>query len=75
MRDFIELVLLKDEDSSAKIYDIDSAIKESKIAVVLGAPGSGKSSLLKLFENKRYSIDELSTMIVESIINHKYRRC
>lgn len=55
MSDFIELDLLKDEDPSAKIYNIDSAIKESSIAIILGAPGSGKSSLLKLFENKNPS--------------------
>ena len=55
MSNFIELDLLKDEDPSAKIYNIDSAIKESSIAIILGAPGSGKSSLLKLFENKNPS--------------------
>jgi hypothetical protein len=55
MSNFIELDLLKDEDPSAKIYNIDSAIKESSIAIILGAPGSGKSSLLKLFENKNSS--------------------
>lgn len=56
MSDFIELDLLKDEDLSAKIYNIDSAIKESSIAVILGAPGSGKSSLLKLFKKKNSTI-------------------
>lgn len=55
MSDYIELDLLKDEDPSAKIYNIDSAIKESSIAVILGAPGSGKSSLLELFKNKNLS--------------------
>ena len=58
MSDFIELDLLKDEDLSAKIYNIDSAIKESSIAVILGAPGSGKSSLLKKIKKKNRSPNE-----------------
>ena len=56
MNSFIDLDLLKIGDDSKKIYDIDSAIKESNVTVILGAPGSGKSSLLSLFEEKNVTV-------------------
>ncbi len=56
MSSYINLNLIKVGEQPSNLYDVESAIKETGITVILGAPGSGKSSLLQLFKEKNETV-------------------
>lgn len=53
---YIDLNLKKLEKEEVKLYKISDAINEFNIIVILGAPGSGKTSILEKYANEN-SVD------------------
>lgn len=44
---YIDLFLKKHSNETKEIISFNDALQESRIIIILGAPGSGKTSLLK----------------------------
>lgn len=58
----MDLSLIKLNDLERKIYRFDEIINNDNIIVLLGAPGSGKTSLLKKYENENKSTTQFLTI-------------
>ena len=46
---YIDLFLKKHSNETKEIISFNDALQESRIIIILGAPGSGKTSLLKKY--------------------------